>query len=79
MIINLTSVVRPVVESCVNLSQASMLSLLPHGGQAIARRNAYKAVLHDETAAAHRRRILDAVDRATVPGNHLVSVSASNH
>lgn len=78
MQINLTSLVRPVVESCVTAGQASVLSMLPHGGQAGARRNAYKAVLHDETAAAHRRRVLDAVDRAnTRPKNdsHLVSIS----
>jgi hypothetical protein len=78
MIIDLRSVVRPVVESAVSVGQAGLLTVLPHGGQAIARRNAYKAVLHDETAAAHRRRVLEAVDRASASasGSHLISISS---
>lgn len=64
MFSSLVLIIRPVVESCASVGQTTLLALMPHGGQAGARRNAYRSVLLDETAAAHRRRINMVVDLA---------------
>lgn len=58
------TLIRPTLQATVAASQTAFLTVLPHGGQGSARRNAYRAVLLDESAAAHRRRISTAVDRA---------------
>ena len=64
MLATAVALIRPTLEGAVSASQTAFLSVLPHGGQGSARRNAYRAVLLDETAAAQRRRVYTAVDRA---------------
>lgn len=64
MLATAVSLIRPTLEGAVSASQTAFLSVLPHGGQGSARRNAYRAVLLDETAAAQRRRVYSAVEGA---------------
>ena len=77
MLATLVAIARPTVEATVSASQAAFLSFVAHGGQGTARRNAYRAVLLDESAAAHRRRVSTAVDRATTT-SVLFSVPAAD-
>lgn len=75
MFSSLVSFIRPLAESCASAGQTSLLVLFPHGGQASARRNAYRAVLLDESAAAHRRRINVVVDQASAAHIYLRAVT----
>jgi hypothetical protein len=60
---------RAVAHTAVSTSQGLSLALFPHGGQGVARRNAWRAMAFDTATARERRTSDAALRRATASGH----------
>ena len=64
------------VRRTTRAAQSLALLALPHGGQRVARRNAWASMSADATWARNRREAWLALDRALINGEESASASA---